>query len=81
MSNIRKKIIKQVKKQAMPYIKTAFRTGANTVSEQLLSAASDVDQPIDSLFDRLKTAVKSGFLAAGQEIAQGRAVGNNKKEK
>ena len=73
MSNIRRKIIKRVKKQAMPYIKSALKTGANTVSEQLLIVADDLDQPIDEIMEKVGNALKCGLIAAGQEIARKQA--------
>jgi hypothetical protein len=70
MSNIRKKIIKRVKKKSKPLIEAALRSGANKIGNRLLDATSDVNQPSDILLDKLFTALKSGVLATGQEIVK-----------
>jgi hypothetical protein len=71
MSNIRRKIVKRIKKKSKPLIKAALTSGADNIGKRLLDAVSDVNQPSDILLGKLFTALKSGVLATGHEIVKG----------
>lgn len=66
--NALKKIVKIIWKQSEPIITTALITGATRVSNEMNVAVSDVNQSPRILLGKITTTLRSGAIAAGQEI-------------
>jgi hypothetical protein len=63
-----KKIVKEIRKQSEPIIATALITGATRVSNEMNVAVSDVNQSPRILLGKIATTLRSGAIAAGQEM-------------
>lgn len=60
--------IRNVGKESKQILEAALKSGANHIGQQLSAATIDVNQPSDVVLDKLLNALKSGALAAGQEV-------------
>jgi hypothetical protein len=60
--------VRNVGLESKQILEAALKSGANHIGKQLTAAEIDVNQPSDVVLDKLLNALKSGALAAGQEV-------------
>jgi hypothetical protein len=63
-----KEIVKKIRKQSEPIIATALVKGATQVSNEMNVAVSGVNQSPRILLGKITTILRSGAIAAGQEM-------------
>lgn len=63
-----KNIVKKIWVQSEPIIATALITGATRVSNEMNDAVSDVNQSPRILLRKITTTLRSGAIAAGQDM-------------
>ncbi|WP_027093961.1 hypothetical protein [Cohnella thermotolerans] len=68
MSDHIKKVFKGVKKEILYFADVALKSGATNVGKELANVTRDVNQPSDLNLGTIANSLKSGIMAAGQEL-------------
>jgi hypothetical protein len=64
--------VNEMAKKNNAFILMALKTSANHIGSGLLNAVADANQPTDVALSNIVAALKTGVVAAGQEIARER---------
>ncbi|MDQ6421685.1 hypothetical protein RB620_19855 [Paenibacillus sp. LHD-117] len=66
------KFAKLIKKEVLPVVESALKSGANNFGRELLNAVEDGNQPSDIVFGNIVSALRSGVIATGQQVVKER---------